>query len=364
MRIALVSPRFLPDIGGVEVHVAQLARRLGAAGHAVDVLTQATGDLPAVDQLHGATVRRFPIRIGGTTYPFAPGLWRYLASHGRDYDVVHAHSYHATAAIPAAAVDVRRLVFTPHYLGSGRSLLARAAHRPYRPVGRSLFRRAHSVVCTTRAEAATVGRDFPTAAAKIKIVANGIDVEAIRNAEPHRVTGPTILCAGRLETYKNVHRVLEALPLLDAAAQVVVVGGGPAATGLERLAARLGVAQRVHFAGATPWPEVYRWFRAADVFVTMSARESFGMTVVEALVAGANVVASDIAAHREVEVCAGAPVLRVPVTASAGELAAAIQAALASPRPGIGRLPSWDDHVDTLLELYVSEDPKLPVGSA
>jgi glycosyltransferase involved in cell wall biosynthesis len=355
VRIALVTPRFPPDIGGLEVHVGHLARRLVAAGHSVDVLAQAAPSVPRLDRTDGATVRRFPIRLGGRAYPCAPGLWSYVGRHAGRYDVVHMHSYHATAAIPAALAPVRRLVFTPHYLGAGRTAVARAIHRPYRAIGRVLFGRADHVVCTTTAEAAMVAGDFPGAAAKTTVIANGIDIGVITDASPRPYPGPVVLYAGRLETYKNVRLAVEAVPFLDEGMRLVIVGEGPAAADLARRAAQLGVAARVEFAGGVPWPGVYEWFRAADVFVTMSARESFGMSVLEAHVAGARLVASDIPAHREVAATLGPDITLVPLTATPAGLAAAIRAAAAAPPPTAARVPSWDDHVDCLLRLYASD---------
>ena len=249
MRIALVTPRYLPEIGGVEVHVGHLARRLAAADHSVDVLTQATPSDAALDRADGATVRRFPTRLGGRTYPFAPGLWRYIGRHSLDYDVVHVHSYHATPAIPAALAPTRRLVFTPHYLGGGRTAIAQAIHRPYRSVGRVLFRRADHVICTTVAEARTVASHFPDAALKTIVIPNGVDVELINSAARQQSSGPVVLYAGRLERYKNVQLIVDAVPYLGDELRLVVVGDGPSSSDLALLAADLGVASRVQFVG-------------------------------------------------------------------------------------------------------------------
>jgi glycosyltransferase involved in cell wall biosynthesis len=354
MRVALITPRFLPDVGGLEVHVGSLARRLVAAGHSVEVMTQASPSARRLDLLDGATVRRFPIWLGGDAYPFAPGLWNYIWRHAGDFDVVHVHSYHATPAIAAALAPARRLVFTPHYLGGGRTLIARAVHVPYRFVGRIIFRRADHVVCTTAAEAAMIARDFPGAIGKTVVIPNGIDVELINRAVSQDRAGRVILCAGRLEEYKNTHLVVAAIPFLDQCMKLVIVGDGPAAGGLARLATELGVASRVELAGAVRWPEVYGWFRTADVFVTMSARESYGMTVLEAHVAGARVVASDIPAHRELIAILGPEASLVPISAGPAELAGAIRAAAAAASPpGTARaVPSWDDHVQSLLRIY------------
>jgi glycosyltransferase involved in cell wall biosynthesis len=364
VRIGLVTPRFLPEIGGLEVHVGHLSRQLADLGHHVEVLTQATRKAPRVAMEAGCTVRRFPVVLGGQTYPFAPGLWRYLLRHAGDYDVIHMHSYHATSAIPAALARPRRVIFTPHYLGGGRSTVAQIMHRPYRPIGRFLFQRSDDIVCTTTAEAAMLARDFPRSSRKTRVIPNGIDSAAIASAEVYPYPGPVILYAGRLDAYKNVHLVVESLRCLDEEMRLVVVGAGPAAGDLANLADDLGVSSRVQFIGPVPPPEVYRWLRTADVFVTMSARESFGMSVLEAYVAGVGLVISDIAPHREVLGLVDGDAELVPVGADARDVASAVRRAMAhrpaSGHPGAralppahrGRVPSWSDHVDELVRLY------------
>jgi hypothetical protein len=79
------------------------------------------------------------------------------------------------------------------------------------------------------------------------------------------------------------------------------------------------------------------------------------MSVLEAHVAGARLVASDIPAHREVAGMLGPHITLVPLTASPAELAAVIRTAAASPRPAVRKVPSWDDHVESLLRLYASD---------
>lgn len=286
-------------------------------------------------------------------------MWGYIGRHSLDYDVVHVHNYHATSAIPAALAPTRRLVFTPHYLGGGHNAITQAIHPPYRSIGRVLFHRADHVVCTTVAEAQAVASDFPNATFKTIVIPNGIDVELINGVARQQSPGPVVLYAGRLERYKNVQLVVGALPYLGDEVRLVIVGGGPSSSDLALLAADLGVASRVEFVGAMPQPAVYGWFRAADVFVTMSGRESFGMSLLEAHVAGARLVAADIPAHREVAAMARADVELVPLTAGPAELAAAIGLALASPPPAVHKVPSWEDHVDSLLRLYAGDGARV-----
>jgi len=300
MKIAYVAPRYAPSIGGVEVHVARLASRMAALGHEVEVLAQEpNGALPPVEVMDGVTVRRFPLLLPSAAYALAPALWAHLRQHGQGYHVVHAHGYHALPALGAALSPCRSLVFTPHYHGGGHTPLRQLLHHPYRVAGRHILRRARHVICVSRAEAELVRAHFPPATGRLRVIPNGVDTEGLRQARPYPDAGTVFLCVGRLESYKNVDLAVRALALIDGPATLCVIGDGPQRVALQRLAARLGLRDRVRFLGHVPTRDLWRWYRTASVLIALSRHEAFGLTLREALVAGAAVVASDIPAHRE-----------------------------------------------------------------
>ena len=73
----------------------------------------------------------------------------------------------------------------------------------------------------------------------------------------------------------------------------------PTGQALERLARDLEIVGRVSFRGQVSDGEVRRWQRTATSTMSLSAREAFGLVLLEAAVAGSRVVASDIPAHAE-----------------------------------------------------------------
>ena len=71
------------------------------------------------------------------------------------------------------------------------------------------------MICVSEAEAATVRADFPGAVAeRIRVVPNAVDAAEMRQAEPVTMTAPYFLSLGRLERYKRVDRVIEAMTLV------------------------------------------------------------------------------------------------------------------------------------------------------
>jgi asparagine synthase (glutamine-hydrolysing) len=124
--------------------------------------------------------------------------------------------------------------------------------------------------------------------------------------EKYRLSGTRVLLTvGRLEAreqYKGVDRVIEALPALLRAypdLAYLVVGDGTDRPRLERLAERLGVKERVRFAGYVPDELKADHFRLADAFVLPSKGEGFGIVLLEAMACGIPVVASKLDGSRE-----------------------------------------------------------------
>ncbi|WP_045742837.1 glycosyltransferase family 4 protein [Actinoplanes rectilineatus] len=363
MRVGIVANAYHPDIGGVETHVRRLVTGLTAAGDEVEVITQAAGR--SVETIDGVRVRRFPLTVPAGAYRFSVPLWRWLRAHAEEYDVLHAHSYHSLVSLCAAGGGRVPLVFTPHYHGTGHTRFRAALHPLYRPFGRAVMDRSAAVVCVTAAERDLVLRDFPGAAGRTVVIPNGTDARP--PAPP--VTGRTrrILCAGRLEHYKRVDRVIRAMLHLGPEYCLDVVGAGPAGDAWNTLTARLGLSGRVVFHGRLDDDAYASRVDGASAVVSASAHEAFGMTVAEALAAGIPTVASPIPAHREVARLAGTAVsLRFADPDDAVLLADALAAAAGTPRTGTAELPTWDDVVAATRDVYaaVTGRPAPPARTA
>ena len=108
---------------------------------------------------------------------------------------------------------------------------------------------------------------------------------------------PVLGCVGRLTDEKGYDVALRALVQLPDC-ELVILGEGARLGELQQLAASLGVLGRVHFEGAVPWP--WAEHRRFDVLLVPSRYEGFGLVVVEAMLAGIPVVATNVAGLAEV----------------------------------------------------------------
>lgn len=129
--------------------------------------------------------------------------------------------------------------------------------------------------------------------------ASGVQAEAADRATE------TLLFVGRLVPNKCFHDLISALSVLARSrpeARLVLVGREVSVdykSRLEALAERLGVRDRVLFAGEVSDRELAAWYERADVFVCLSEHEGFCVPLVEAMAYGVPVVAYDAAAVAE-----------------------------------------------------------------
>lgn len=360
----MVTPGFPPTRGGVEEHTGRLVEQLVAAGIDVEVLT-ASRDVTetTVERRPGLLIRRFPAWRTAHLSLSPKLLWAGLRV-GRGADLVHVHSYHASTGFAMLGRRGTPLIFTPHYHGTGHSRLAVILHKGYRFVGTALFKAARAVICVSSAEKTLLARDFPDIEDRVSVIPNGVDTQSVLAAVPFADEAPTVLSLGRLEPYKGVAELLRAMPLVDASAQLVVIGEGSQRIELEELAAELGVGSRVRFLGAVDTGTVHRWLRTARVLVSLSGREAFGMAPLEAACAGAKVVLSDIPAYREItdEYLGGVGTL---VSGAPAETAAAVNAALQDASLTQTAVPDWSFIAAETIRAYsqVLSEPALASAS-
>ena len=305
MRILRVAQKAYPDVtGGGAYHVHAMSRDQAAMGHDVTLLT--VGDGPRREFRDGYEVLRYPSRGSVAGNDIAPGVAWYLARHGSEYDVVHAHSHLYFSTNLAAAF--RRLSDTPlaitnHGLFS-QNAPEKVFHWYLKTAGRWTFDSADVVFCYTDADEERL-REHGVST-DVAVVPNGIDTERFTpEGEVHEAMpdGPTVLFVGRLVEGKRPGDALEAfVGVLDEHpdASMVFVGEGPLRGGLEDEAESLGVSESVRFLGHLEYDEMPSVYRGADVLVLPSRAEGLPRTVLEAMASGVVPVTSDLAQVRGV----------------------------------------------------------------
>ncbi|HEV8359571.1 MAG TPA: glycosyltransferase family 4 protein [Candidatus Thermoplasmatota archaeon] len=319
MRVLLANPYFWPHEGGIEGRLQGLARGL-ARRHEVGVLTARLPGTALEETRDGYTILRCPARVWRGFPSNPPPLWtRGILARARawkpdllDYQYRWAPEWNRAMAAWAREGP---LVLTWHNaFGEGEGLVGRlSAWNDRRFV--ALMGSARGVVCISRAVEQDLARRG-VAPGKLRTVHAGFDAPPPL-ALPE---GDHAVFAGRLVATKGLDVLLAALPAAPEV-RVVLVGKGPERARLERLAARLGVQDRVRFAGFVREEEKRRLVAGARFVVHPARWESLGHALAEAMLQGKPVIASDVGGIPEV---VGPGGVLVP-TGDAAALAAAMR---------------------------------------
>ncbi|MEB3034613.1 glycosyltransferase family 4 protein [[Mycobacterium] nativiensis] len=309
-RVLLVTNDFPPRPGGIQCYLEELVRRLAAGGrHEVTVYAPRWKGAEAFDVAARSTGYQV-VRHPGTL--MLPGravdtrMRRLIADRAIDTVWFGAAAPLALLAQRARAAGATRVVASTHGHEVGWSML---------PGARSVLRRIGDTCDTvTFVSHYTRGR-FASAFgpnAALEHLPPGVDTDRFR-PDPaaaaelrarHGLRGrPTVVCVSRLVPRKGQDMLIRALPAIRqrvAGAALVIVGGGPYAETLHKLAADCGVADAVTFTGGVPAAELPAYYLLGDVFA-MPCRtrgagldvEGLGIVFLEASAAGVPVVAGD-----------------------------------------------------------------------
>jgi glycosyltransferase involved in cell wall biosynthesis len=341
VRILHVGKYYAPQRGGIERCTQDLAEWAVAHGHAVAALVhQPAGVVRASAEHIGAVeVVRAGCVAAPLYTPLSPAFALHLARLIDRFrpDVLHLHLPNPSAFWALTLPSARRLPWVAHWHAEVPTdtpdWRLRAAYRVYRPFEQALLARSAAIVTTSEAYA-EASRALAPWRARTRAIPLGIGeaVEAPAAAPDWPAgSGLRLLAVGRLSAYKGFDVLLAALARC-ADARLVLVGQGEEAPRLQALAARLGVADRVRFAGAVDDAALGAAYAAADLVVlpSLDRGEAFGVVLLEAMRAGRALIASDVAGSGISSVVGSDAGVLVP-PGDAAALADAIAALAADP---------------------------------
>jgi glycosyltransferase involved in cell wall biosynthesis len=296
MRICLYSDTALPKLGGQEMVVDALARQFLALGHQPVVYAPKPRKLSCKDETYPYEVVRHP-RFFSTQYFISWYRWFLLRHYRRQpFDVLHCHGIYPPTYLAALLGD--RLPVPTVVTSHGGDVYEHNV-RLQKPViverCRQGMRAADALVAISRFTREGFTRLCPEAAPRIVDIPNGVHLSAFASATPITDTGsPYAIFLGRLKQRKGVDVLLKAMSHVPEG-KLVIVGDGEERAALEASSARLGLADRVRFAGAQTGQAKLDLLRGARFGVVPSRQwESFGLVVLEGYASGLPMIATDL----------------------------------------------------------------------
>jgi glycosyltransferase involved in cell wall biosynthesis len=283
---------------------------------------------------------RYPVlpKIGMTIapvslYAFVRPILARLINNGWDFDLLDAHYFFPDGV---AAVMLGRAFGKPVAItarGTDINLI------PRYPAPRRMIRwaaeRADGLITVCAAlKNELVRLGIPPE--RVRTLRNGVDLEIFKPIPPQQakdalaVNGPVLASVGGLIARKGHDLVIRALERLPEVT-LLIAGQGPERAALTRLAAALGVENRVRFLGSIPHERLSEIYSAADALVLASSREGWPNVLLESMACGTPVLASNVWGAPEIIKTPEAGVLLPDRTA--GAIVSAAKALLAAPPP-------------------------------
>jgi len=350
VRLLFISPSYYPHIGGIEYVVKSVAERLAGRGHEVTVLCGEAGiGEPREEWINGVHVVRWPVWAPGGAYHFPrmrSALEQWLLNTARGSDVVHFHSVHSVFTMYSLSVlrksGVHR-VLTPHYHGTGHTFFRRTLWVIWRRYVRRALASVDLVHSVSMYEKQILAKDFGI---KPVVVEHGVEEWILE--VPWNPSGYAMY-SGRIEKYKNVHRlanIVKHLYEMGLSLELKVFGEGSFKQKLKRYLDKLGV--KYELKPPQRYDEYINYLSRASFFGLLSEREAFGQTINEANALGVPAVVVEPWGLNFKE---RTRTLIVNLSMSddeiAREVAAFLEEAREQPKP---KVPSWSQVVD----LYIS----------
>jgi phosphatidylinositol alpha-mannosyltransferase len=305
MRIGLVCPYQWDVPGGVQYHVRDLARTLRDMGHHVEILTPAEREESVGEEWITFAGRTVPMPYNGSmaSWQFGPVSAARVRRWLRDghFDVVHVHEPAPPSVSLLVCMIAKGPIVATFHAATTRSKLLAA----WGPVVRPWLERISGRIAVSdfarRVQVEHLGGDAV-------IIPNGVHVAAFADGPSlpgitRGVDGPTIGFLGRFdEPRKGLPVLLEAMRTVVRrypGARLMVAGRGDA----QQVGELIGKDLRssVSLLGELSEADKAAFLRSVDIYCAPNLLgESFGVVLIEALAAGAPIVASDLDAFARV----------------------------------------------------------------
>jgi glycosyltransferase involved in cell wall biosynthesis len=301
-------------VGGVGVHVTELAAALERKGHEVHVFTRMGQGQPEYDRIDGVHYHRCPFPLSGNFVDevnnmcgaFVHYLFRTEDLIG-PFDVVHAHDWlAANALIWSKQGRNRKGIYTIHSTEYGRSgnCFGNGQSARIREQERAGAYWAGGVIAVSNALKQEVQWMYNVPDWKVSVIYNGVHVHKydgwVDPGEVKRGYGigpvdPTVLFSGRMVYQKGPDLLVESIPSIlkfHPSAKFLFAGDGEMRPAVERRAHELGVAHSTRFVGFQRDGALADLYKACDVLCVPSRNEPFGIVLLEAWSAGKPVVST------------------------------------------------------------------------
>jgi len=310
LKIAQITPRYYPSVGGVEKVVQDLSEELAKRGHEVSVLTtdrmhknQPPFKGDRNESLNGVKVYRYRSLFGLGHMSFTPSAILDLIKN--DYDIVHMHSIRHPHTIWVPLVNYFKDYKTllqghTHFSGSpfNTYLYSQFDHIAFKTIYKKI-----NVFLTLNTDELLRIKNFGINQSQLKLLYNPIKQSLFQKSNTEDfinqnalVNKKIILFLGQAHEGKRIDLLIKALPQIkNQIKDVILIIAGPDFGNypkLRSLAEENKVSSNIRFLGELSEEKKEIVLKSCDILALPSDYEAFGMVLAEAMACGKPVIAT------------------------------------------------------------------------
>jgi glycosyltransferase involved in cell wall biosynthesis len=294
MHVIQVTPRYSPNIGGVETVVQKISETLVENDIDVTVYSvDSNRQVPRQQRINQVFVKRFSPLLGD---PFFLPEPKFITDFQHEKaDIIHVHNVHTLPPfLIALAKDAKqKILLQPHYHRFGQSAFRHSLFGFYKYALKNIvFPSADLTITNSSYEERALREDFPELK-NTTLLPEGMDTNEARHIKHHPVRPHRVLYVGGLIRYKNVDKIFEGFSYFlrrSNESKLVIVGDGPERKFLVSHAHSLGLDPFVEWKHGLSRERLLDEYARASVFILLSHLESFSRVVYDALLTGVPVV--------------------------------------------------------------------------
>ncbi|WP_414836822.1 glycosyltransferase family 4 protein [Candidatus Nanohalococcus occultus] len=285
MKVLMLGWGFPPDIdGGLDIHVAEVFKHLRKNEEVRIDLALPKSRAPSLENV-------IPIETGdGDMIDRSRIMSQEVAEIAEEYDIIHTHDWFgAEAGFKSKKYSDVKWVSTFHSLSSGRS---RTPSKRLERMEKAAAEESDVLISVSESLAEEVNEKYSR---QPEVIYNGYEKPETHGKDVKSdlgIEGEMIFYVGRHAEQKRIELLIRAFEKLDRGT-LVLGGTGHMKNALEQFVELLGIEDSVRFVGFIPDSELGDYYSSADVFVSPSRNEPFGLTITEAACCGTPVVATE-----------------------------------------------------------------------
>ncbi len=302
MKILLVNWRDIknPEMGGAEIHLHEIFKIIAKKGNEVVQVSHAFGNSPKEEIIDGIKI----IRIGNK-YLFDKQFKRFYLKNlaNEKFDLIVDDISKIPLEIPKyAKIPVVAIIHHIHGKSLYREIafpLAKYIIWKEQKIPKSYSKTQFFTVSeSTKNELIQLGIE----SSKIDFLYNGINHTIFENTKVEKSEFPLISYIGRIKKYKQIEKIIDALPLVleKFPNMIFVIGGkGDNLNNLENLVKMKNLEGNVKFLGFLSEQEKAKYLGKSWIFVTLAMKEGWGITVIEANAMKTPVIGANVEGLRD-----------------------------------------------------------------